>query len=99
MDQRLVELYVQRGRLRERISVQRSQLTQELAPLGALVSVVYRARAIWHQTQSWIFAHPAITVAALVAFVVWRPRALFRVVGWGMSAWRNWDRVRALLAR
>ena len=53
MDPRLIELYVQRGRLRERIGSQRSQVARDLAPLGRALAGVDRARARWHQAVRW----------------------------------------------
>ena len=37
MDPRLIELYVQRGRLRERIGSQRSQVARDSAPRGCQI--------------------------------------------------------------
>lgn len=99
MDPRLVELYVERGRLRERIGVQRGQLAVTLAPLGAALHTVDRARALMHKAQLWIMANPGVLAAAAVAVVVWRPRRILRTVLWGFSVWRslgrwrNWMRI------
>lgn len=94
MDDRLIELYVQRGRLRERIGVQRGQLARELAPLGSALQTVDRARTLLRQAQVWLSAHPAVVTAVVVALVVWRPRAVFRSLRWGYSAWRRWAGLR-----
>jgi hypothetical protein len=94
MDARRTDLYVQRGRLRERISVQRAQLGRELAPISSALQAVDRARAQIGQAQVWLVAHPAIVTATLVALLVWRPRAIFSAARWGYSAWRNWTRLK-----
>lgn len=94
MDAKLVDLYVQRGRLRERIGAQRVKLTQELAPLGDALRTVDRARALLHQTRQWMTANPGVVAAAGVALVIWRPRTLLRYARWGFFAWRNWSRWR-----
>jgi hypothetical protein len=94
MDDRLIELYVQRGRLRERIAVQRGQLARDLAPLGSALQTVDRARALVRQAQVWLSTHPAVVTAVVVALVVWRPRAVFRALRWGYAAWRRWAGLR-----
>ena len=90
MDKRLVELYVQRGALRERIRVERSQFARELAPLGEALHRVDRARALLHRAGLWMVAHPGIVAAAAVVAVVWKPRTVLRSARWGFGLWRNW---------
>lgn len=97
MDAKLVELYVQRGRLRERIGAQRIQLARELAPLGDALRTVDRMRALLHQARLWMAANPGVVAAAGVAIAIWRPRTLLRSARWGFFAWRNWSRWRDLL--
>ena len=94
MDAKLVELYVQRGRLRERIGVQRAQLTRELAPLSDALHTVDRTRALLHRARLWMVANPGVVAAAGVALALWRPRRLLRTARWGFFAWRNWSRWR-----
>jgi len=98
MDERLIELYVQRGRLRERISGQRGQLARELAPLAGALHTADRARVLLRQAQDWLAAHPAVVTAAVVALVVWRPRTVFRSLRWGYASWRRWARLRQWFA-
>jgi hypothetical protein len=92
MDARLTELYLQRGRLQERIRVQRGQVARELAPIGEALHAVDRARALLHQARLWMVANPGVVAAVAVAVVVWRPRAVLRAARWGFSAWRSWSR-------
>lgn len=94
MDERQIELYVQRGRLRERISAQRTQLARELAPLSDALLAVDRTQARVRQAQTWLATHPGVVAAAVVAVLVWRPLAVFRAARWGFSAWRSWSRAR-----
>lgn len=98
MDPRLIELYVQRGRLRERIGSQRSQVARDLAPLGRALVGVDRARAGWHQAQRWVVAHPVAVTAAMVALLVWQPRRVFSAARWGYVSWQQWVRVRQWLS-
>lgn len=95
MNERLIELYVQRGRLRERIGVQRGQLARELAPLSSALQLLDRAAIVARQAQLWLAAHPLVVTAVVVALVVWRPRSVWRTMRWGYSTWRSWARVRA----
>ncbi len=94
MDPRLVELYVERGRLRERIGIQRGQVAVALAPVSKALHAVDRLRVLMHQAQTWLTANPGVVVAAAVAVVVWRPRRMLRTVLWGFSAWRSLGRWR-----
>ncbi len=94
MDQRLVELYIERGRLRERIGVQRGQLVDTLAPLSNALHTVDRARALMDQAKQWLIANPGVVAAVAVAVVVWRPRRILRTVLWGFSVWRSLGRWR-----
>ena len=96
MDDRLIELYVQRGRLRERIGVQRMQLALELAPLGSALQLMDRGRDVLHQAGQWMLTHPAVLSALVVAVMVWRPRVVFRTLRWGYTTWRNWAWLRTL---
>lgn len=78
MDQRLIDLYVQRGRLRERIASQRGQLADSLQPLGTALQTVDRGRALAHKAQVWLTAHPGLVTAAVVTLLIWQPRAVLR---------------------
>ena len=97
MDAKLVELYVQRGRLHERIGAQRAQLALELVPLRDALDKADRARALLHQARLLMMAYPGVVAAAAVALLIWRPRTLLRSARWGFFAWRNWGRWRSWL--
>ena len=90
MDERLIELYVQRGRLRERIGAQREQVARELAPVASALSLADQGLAWFQRAKSYVFAHPGVAAAVLVAVAVWRPRWLLRSLRWGFVAWRGW---------
>ena len=94
MDARQIDLYVQRGRLRERIHVQRGQLARELAPVSTALQVVDRTHQQLRLAQVWLVGHPAIVTAAVVALLVWRPRAVVGAARWGYWAWRNATRLK-----
>jgi glutathione S-transferase len=94
MDARQIELYVQRGRLRERISVQRGQLAREVEPLSSALQTVDRTHEQLRLARAWLVTHPTIVTAAVVALLVWRPRSVLNVARWGYSAWRSWARLK-----
>jgi hypothetical protein len=94
MDQRLIELYVQRGRLRERIGVQRGQLAQELAPVGTALRTADRGALLLRRARAWMASHPTLVTTVIVAVAIWRPRAVWRVARNAFALWRNWSRIR-----
>lgn len=94
MDQRLIDLYVQRGRLRERIASQRGQLADSLQPLGTALQTVDRGRALAHKAQVWLTAHPGLVTAAVVTLLIRQPRAVLRTARRAFSLWSSWTRVR-----
>ncbi len=94
MDARLVELYIERGRLRERIGAQRLQLARDLAPLRTVSDMADRGTRLVRQTQQWMAGHPTVVTALVVALVAWRPRAVWRSLRWGYSLWRRWSGLR-----
>jgi glutathione S-transferase len=97
MDERQIELYVQRGRLRERIRVQRGEMAHELAPISGALLAIDRTHAQLRKAQAWLAAHPSIVTAAVVALLVWRPRAIFTAARWGYSAWSSRARLKQWL--
>lgn len=94
MDAKLVELYLKRGRLHERIGAQRVQLTVELAPLGNALRAVDRTHALFDQARVWMLSHPGVLAVAGLVVVIWRPRTLWRSARLGFVVWRNWGRWR-----
>ena len=99
MDARLVELYVQRGRLRERIGLQREQIARDLAPFRAASDLATRTGAVLRLAQQWMAGHPAVVAGLAVALLVWRPRAVLRGLRRGYSLWRTWSGVRTWIGR
>ena len=90
MDDRLIELYVQRGRLRERISTQRELVARELAPLATALGFAHQGMVWCRRAKAYVQAHPAVVTAVVVAVLVWRPRWVLRAVRWGFVGWRGW---------
>lgn len=84
------ELATRKLLLQQRSAVLRQvlavQVNQTLAP----------ALRVADQVQSggrWLRGHPVLVVAAAAALLVWRPRAILRMVGQGWWAWQAWQRL------
>jgi len=81
MNQDLIDVAIERGRLIERISSQRQLLGQQLQPLGAGLATADRAITRIRQGSDYVKQHPemvAIGVAVLVVAVflmMWRSGA------------------------
>lgn len=94
MDNKLVALYVQRGRLQERIRLQREEVVNALIPLRTTLNRADQARTLAHQAQVWVAQHPGLVAAAVVALVLWRPRVVWRTASWAYGLWLQWRRIR-----
>lgn len=97
MQQRLIELHQQRGRLLERIAVQRNELARLSAPLAGVVDLGQRVGGLVQQARAFVLRHPVAVAVAAGALVLLRPRAVLRWSGRGLLAWRTWRSVRPLL--
>ena len=97
MQQRLIELHQQRGRLLERISVQRNALSQHLVPLDRALDVGDRMASMVQDTKAFVLRHPLAIAAVVVTIVVLKPGTVLRWSQRGLLAWRTWRTVRPLL--
>ncbi len=97
MQQRLIELHQQRGRLVERINAQRQSLSQHLVPLDRALDVGDRVARMVQDTKAFVLRHPLAIAALLVTVVVLRPGTVLRWSQRGLLAWRTWRTVRPLL--
>lgn len=93
MQQRLIELVEQRGRLRERIAHQRQALARDIQPLRAPLGLPARWASQWRQARTFVTDHPYVLGTALLAVVALRPRASWRWARRGLVAWRTWRSV------
>ncbi len=99
MQQRLIELQQQRGRLLERISNQRAALVTQTQPIVRVLHFGDRVGEVAAQVKRTALENP-ITVAVLIgAVVVLRPRKVFRWVQRGFFAWRSWGAVTTAISR
>lgn len=99
MNKRLVANAIQRGRLLERIAVQRRELAAELQPLGAALQATDRTLFKLRSGVDYVKAHPATFSALFVVFLLLKPRRVWRWTQRGVVAWRTWQLVRAQFAR
>lgn len=94
MSDRLLELAVKRGRLQERIAMQRRELAQHAVPLANALAVGDSVA----DGVDWLKRHPLVVVAAAAAIVVAKPRQAWRWARRGVIAWRGWRAVRSAVA-
>ena len=97
MQDRLIELHQQRGRLLERIAVQRQMLARELEPLQGALDAGARAARAAQDGKNFLLQHPYALGAALLVLVVFKPRTVLRWTQRGFSAWRTWRMVYTLI--
>lgn len=95
MQQRLIELQVQRGRLLERIANQRRDLAQASTPVGHALHVGDRLTGLIERGKRFSLAHPVAVGAAVVVLVVLRPAGVLRWSRRGFMFWRTWTTLRA----
>ncbi len=97
MNRRLADLYLQQGRLLERIAIQRTQWQQQLAPVQ---HTARRAAALLVVGQQWVQtvrAHPLVLVALAGGLLLLPPRRVVTWAGRGLLVWRAWRGLRAWL--
>lgn len=99
MQQRLIELQLQRGRLLDRIAQQRDALGQQTEPVARMLHLGDRVAAIASQCKRTVIENPLTTAAVLGVALVIRPRAMLRWAQRGFLAWRSWNSLRSALAR
>lgn len=94
MNSRLVELALKKQRLQISSATLREQWTAQAAGLEPFCAGIDGLRS----GAAWLRRHPAVVVAATVALVVARPRAVFRWTRRAFVAWQAWRRTRGWFA-
>jgi hypothetical protein len=97
MQQRLIELQLQRGRLLERIANQRHVLAVQTRPVTRALHVGDRMSSFADQCKLFALQHPLAVAAAVGAVVFLRPTGVLRWTRRGFFAWRTWASVRTAL--
>ena len=97
MQDKLIELHLQRGRLLERIAAQRQVLLQQMAPLQGALDVSDRTTRVVQDAKAFVQNHPlgvALTIAAVILF---KPRTVLRWTQRGLFVWRTWRGLHTLV--
>jgi len=94
MNQELIDLAIERGRLIERISNQRRLLGQQLQPLGAGLATADRAIASVRQGSDYVKQHPEMVAVGVAVLVVLQPRRVWRWSQRVFFVWRTWRMLR-----
>lgn len=94
MDARLAKLYLERGRLQERIRLQRLEVARAVLPLNRGLGYLNRIGDRVHALSVWMSEHRMVVTATVVTLVLWRPRIVWRLATTGYGLWRHWKRVR-----
>lgn len=96
MNHRLNELHLRRGRLLERIAMQRAALDRQLEPVRATLDTTDRLLARVRSSIDYLKAHPAIVALAFGALLIIKPR---RTLRWSRRAYAVWQTWRVLRDR
>jgi hypothetical protein len=78
-----------RGRLRERIAMQRQQLVRDMGPIHELLVNVDLIRTLFRNTVSAIVRRPYLCGLMLATVLVIKPRRVWRATRW-VLAWEAW---------
>lgn len=97
MQQRLIELQLQRGRLLERIARQRHDLLVQVRPIARTLHIGDRLAEAVDQGRRFALEHPLAVAAVVGTIVVLRPAGVLRWTRRGFFAWRTWATVRSVL--
>lgn len=94
MTSRVLELAVKRGRLQERIDMQRQALSRHVVPLENALAVGDAAI----EGVDWLKHHPAVVAAAAAAIVIAKPRRAWRWARRSLIVWRGWRALRTAVS-
>jgi hypothetical protein len=93
----LTERAVQRGRLLERISQQRTALTVSCAPLAEALHTADQVVEGAERTRRWIGENPIAVGVGLFILVLWRPKGALKIASKGLLGWRTFRLIRQKL--
>lgn len=94
MNQELIDLAVERGRLIERISNQRQQVEREWRPVGDALRTADYAVARIRQGGDYVKEHPEVVAIGVAVLVVVKPRRVWRWSKRAYVVWRTWRTLR-----
>lgn len=82
---------VERGRLLERIAMQRQQLGVQTRPLAQHLAWADQAVDLGRAGINWIKAHPEAVAAGVALLFIRKP---LRYLSWAGTGWKLWRRLR-----
>ncbi len=94
MNKQLLALYLERGRLQERITQQRLSLVTQWMPLQKASATANSVMTVGQGGFGFLRKHSWLVVMAVAAFVVLRPKGSWWLVQRGWMLWRGWRMVR-----
>jgi hypothetical protein len=97
MQDKLIELHRQRGRLLERIAAQRQVLLEQLTPLQEALDVSDRTTRLVQDAKAFVQKHSLGSALAIAAMVALKPRMVLRWTQRGLFAWRTWRSLHTLV--
>lgn len=97
MNQAIIDLAVQRGRLIERIDNQRQLLAQQLQPIGQTLLTADRAVSTVRNGGNYLKQNPEVVTLAVAVLVVLQPGRVWRWSKRAFFVWRNWRMLRKQL--
>lgn len=98
MNQALIDIAIERGRLLERISNQRQRLGRELQPVSNALHGTDRAIASVRKGSRYVKEHPEMVTVGVALLIVVQPRRVWRWTKRGYFAWRTWRTLRQQIA-
>lgn len=99
MDERLVELQRERGRLIERIASQRLTLASQLGPFRKVAAAGDRAASLLQGLVRYLKDRPLPVLVLAAALVLSRPKVAWRWAQRGVWLWRSWRALRARVSQ
>ncbi len=94
MTNRMLEIGIRRGRLLERIAIQRAELGRQMQPVAAALATSDRIVAGTRRGFAYLKQHPGIVVAAVALLVALKPKRAWRWAQRGFFVWRTWRSLR-----
>lgn len=98
MRQERIELLIERGRLLERISMQRAQLARDAQPISSGLQTADSIVAGLRNATGYLKEHPHVVGATVAVLVVLRPQRVWRWSKRAFFAWRTWHLLRQKIA-
>ena len=90
----LTDVYVQRGRLLERIALQRVVLIDDMHPVHAALNTTDRVLGYVNAGVAYVKRHPGITALGVAVLFAVKGRRIFRLAKRGFFVWQAWRTLR-----